>query len=135
MISQTSRYALHILGYLAFRRGDRVAGEEIARATGVPATYLSKILNQLRKGGIVDSRKGWGGGFLLIEGALERPIADVLASVDGPHAILRTDCLFGLPECDCENPCPLHSSWETIRETYHTMLNETQIADLSTGNR
>jgi len=131
MISQTSRYALHILGYLAFRRGDRVTGEEIASATGIPATYLAKILNQLRKSGIVDSQKGWGGGFLLFESALNRPIADVLASIDGAGVVLKTDCLFGLPSCDATNPCPLHPSWELIRNTYHTMLNDTTIGDLT----
>ncbi len=109
MVSQTTRYALQILGYLAGRRDRRVPGEEIAEATGIPPNYLSKILNQLRKSGLVDSQKGWGGGFTLREEALERPISDVMAVIEGSDATLRTDCLFGLPSCDCKNPCPLNT--------------------------
>ncbi len=135
MVSQTTRYALQILGYLAGRGDDRVPGEEIAEATGIPANYLSKILNQLRKGGMVDSQKGWGGGFALRAEALNRPISEVMAIIEGSDATLRTDCLFGLPACDCENPCPLHSYWESIRDTYHIMLNEVHVADLANRGR
>ena len=135
MVSQTTRYALQILGYLAGRGEDRVPGEEIAQATGIPSNYLSKILNQLRKNGMVDSQKGWGGGFTLREEALKHPISDVLAIIEGSEATLRTDCLFGLPSCDCENPCPLHSYWESIRDTYNTMLQEVHVADLASRGR
>ncbi|MCU0305851.1 MAG: Rrf2 family transcriptional regulator [Thermoanaerobaculales bacterium] len=130
MVSRTTRYALQILGYLAARGEERVAGEEIARATGIPANYLSKILNLLRKNDLVDSQKGWGGGFSLRREALGRPIADVLAAIEGANATVRTECLFGLPSCDCENPCPLHSYWESIRQTYNTMLREVTVGDL-----
>lgn len=130
MVSQTSRYALHILGYLVANTGRLVRGEEIATATGIPSNYLSKILSQLRKNGLVTSQKGWGGGFAVREQALERPIRDVLAIIDGAEATRRTDCVFGLPACDVDNPCPLHSHWEMIRQTYDTMLSDTRIGDL-----
>jgi len=135
MVSQTTRYALQILGYLAGRRDERVPGDEIADATGIPSNYLSKILNQLRKSGMVDSQKGWGGGFTLRAEALKHPISDVMAIIEGSGATLRNDCLFGLPSCDCENRCPLHPYWESIRETYHTMLNEVHVADLAGPGR
>jgi len=65
MVSQTGRYALRILGYLADHRGQWIQGSQISSETGIPSNYLSKILNQLRKRRLVLSRKGWGGGFLL----------------------------------------------------------------------
>ena len=83
MISQTGRYALRILGHLADRTGQWIQGREIAAATGIPANYLAKILNQLRKRGLVSSQKGWGGGFLLRDQALGVPIAEVLELIDG----------------------------------------------------
>jgi Rrf2 family protein len=133
MISQTARYALHILGYLVAHRGELVRGEAISEATGIPANYLSKILNQLRKSGIVDSQKGWHGGFAVRESALGRPIRDVLAAIDGVESVERSDCVFGLPECDDRNPCPLHSHWEGIRDSYMTMVSTTTIGDLGAG--
>ncbi len=130
MVSQTTRYAFQILGYLAAKEGERVRGDEIARDTGIPANYLSKILNQLRKSGMVTSQKGWGGGFMLRPEALERPIYDVLAIFDGADRRGPAACVFGLPKCDDANPCPLHPHWAKIRETYNEMLGQTRIANL-----
>lgn len=130
MVSQTCKYAFRILGYLAQHRDNLLRGEEIARATGVPANYLSKILNQLRKNAIVEARKGWGGGFRIREDALERPIRDVVAVLDGIESTQRSDCALGLPQCNLDRPCPLHEPWQTIRATFDTMLAETRIADL-----
>lgn len=131
MISRTARYALGILGYLAQRPGERVPGAAIARDTGVPANYLSKILNQLRKNGIVDAEKGWGGGFQLRARARRRPIRDVLAIIDGAESLGPRECLFGLPDCDAANPCPLHSYWEEIQEIQTEMVTSVTIADLA----
>lgn len=132
LYSRTSRYAFHLLGALANRRDERLSGEELARITGIPANYLSKILNQLRKHGFVDSRKGWGGGFRLHETALQRPILEVLEVLEGPPSNLDS-CAFGLPECDPTHPCPLHDQWDQIRTAARRMLAETRIADLGFG--
>ena len=130
MFSQTSKYALGILGYLASRQGTRIPGGQIARETGVPANYLSKILNQLRKHEIVDAEKGWGGGFELRSDALNRPIRDILVIIDGAKTCTHDECLFGYRSCNLENPCPLHSYWERIREIHEDMITTTSIADL-----
>jgi Rrf2 family protein len=131
MLSQTSRYALHLLGYLAARPEEQVRGEDIATATGVPATYIPKILNQLRKAGLVDARRGWHGGFRLRQSAFDRPIRDVLVALDGVDAVERDGCAFGLPTCDATNPCPLHDQWEEVRRRFLEMISETRIGDLS----
>lgn len=129
MVSHTGRYALRILGFLAGRPGVWVQGTQIAEATGLPANYLSKILNQLRKRGFVLSQKGWGGGFMLAEEAARLPILSVLEALEGPRP--EGECLFGLARCDAENPCPLHGYWEKIQETYVTMLKAVTIGDLA----
>ncbi len=130
MVSRTTRYALQILGYLAGHGGERVNGDEIARQTDIPANYLSKILNQLRKAGIVESQKGWGGGFIVKPEALRRPIGDVLEIFEGRGPGRADACVFGLPQCDEKTPCPLHSHWAKIRKTYDRMLEETTISKL-----
>ena len=133
MVSQTARYAFHILGHLATHGEELVRGEEIAAATGIPANYLSKILNQLRKAGLVESQKGWGGGFRLRQEATGRPIRDVLAAIDGIDSTEHAGCLFGLPACDHTHPCPLHGYWERIRRTFDEMLAEVTVGDLARG--
>jgi len=134
MYSRTTRYAFHLLGSLARRREVLVSTEELAGLTGIPANYLSKILNQLRKHGFVESQKGWGGGFRLDERALGRPIMDVLVALEGTASGLD-DCAFGLPECDGSNPCPLHDQWEQIRNASDSMLEKTLVADLAFDGR
>lgn len=128
MISQTGKYALRILGYLADRPGECVLGRDIAAATGIPANYLAKILNQLRKAGHVSSRKGWGGGFTLLERAATVPIADVLAVFDGRRE--ADECVFELRQCNDANPCPLHGYWVRVRGEVEAMLATVTIADL-----
>lgn len=130
MLSRTTAHALRTLGYLVERRGSRIPGEEIARATGVPANYLSKILNVLRKRGIVDSEKGWGGGFELREDALGLQVREIVIVLEGVDPLEQNDCVFGLPECGSEAPCPLHSHWERIRGTLNEMVTTLTVRDL-----
>lgn len=130
MMSQTSRYALNVLGYLASRTDRMTRREEIAAATGLPADYLAKILNQLRKAGLVASRKGWGGGFQLQPGAEARTVGDVVRIMDGPAAAVQEDCVFGRPHCDPDHPCALHDRWAEFRDNYTGLLAETTVADL-----
>lgn len=130
MVSQTTRYALLILGYLAHEEQEMAPGGRIARDTGVPANYLSKILNQLRKGGLVEAQKGWGGGFRLRPEASDRPLVDVVRIFEGENPAGIPPCVFGLPRCDDGNPCPLHPYWTGIRDTYGEMLRTTTVGDL-----
>ena len=131
MISRTTRYAFQILGYLAARPAQQLRGEEIAAATGIPANYLAKILNQLRKAGLVESQKGWGGGFRLRAGAETRPIRDVLVVFDGLGSADRTDCALGRPACDTEHPCAMHEEWAGVRDGFTRMITSTRVADLA----
>jgi Rrf2 family protein len=128
VISQTGKYALRILGHLADRPGQWALGREIARDTGIPANYLSKILNQLRKAGFVLSQKGWGGGFLMDERAGRRPISDVLELFEGPRD--TEACVFELRSCDADSPCPLHHRWDRVRHEYEAMLSAITVGDL-----
>lgn len=131
MFSQTSRYALRTLGYLATHRERWVLGREIAEATGIPSNYLSKVLAQLRKRGFVASRKGWGGGFRLKASAGRTAISAVLETFDGRRE--EDACAFGLGRCDADDPCPLHPHWEKVRAEYERMLRSVTLRDLRHG--
>ena len=131
MLTRTAQYALQVLGYLTTTSLERARGEEIARATGIPRNYLSKVLNQLRKQGLVHSEKGWGGGFWLCEDAREKPIAEVLEIIEGKGYLGDGQCGFRKATCSPERPCPLHPYWGRIRATYEEMLRETHVGDLT----
>ncbi|MBM3790292.1 MAG: hypothetical protein FJW35_08060 [Acidobacteria bacterium] len=78
----------------------------------------------------MDSHRGRHGGFVVRDDALDRPIRDVLAALDGVDSVERSDCAFGLPACDVDDPCPLHPHWESIREQFTAMVSRTRIRDL-----
>jgi len=128
VFSRTSLYALRTLGHLASHRERWVLARDIAEATGIPPTYLSKILAQLRKSGFVVSQKGWGGGFRLKGTGKRVAISAVLETFDGPRE--KDACAFGLGRCDASDPCPLHPHWERVREEYERMLRTVTLSDL-----
>jgi Rrf2 family protein len=131
VLGRTTKYALSVLRCLVGHPGVRLPADALARETGVPANYLSKILNQLRKHHIVESEKGWRGGFRLRPDALDRPIRSVAEIFERRPARRKTEeCVFGLVPCDGANPCALHSQWERIRAERDSMLESTTVRDL-----
>lgn len=131
MISRTPKYALNVLRCLARNPGRRMPTKDLARETGVPANYLSKILDQLRKRNVVEGEKGWRGGFRLRPEALELPIQTVVDIFE--RSSLKTapePCIFELGRCDSENPCALHHQWERIRAQRDAMFWTTKVKDL-----
>ena len=71
--NQTIKYGLRSLAFLARHPGKRVNAQGIAAATGVPMSYLSKILSVLGRKGFVQARKGINGGFSLRPAATQPP--------------------------------------------------------------
>ncbi len=132
MLSRTSQHALNVLRCLARDPAVRIPADTLARETGVPANYLSKVLDQLRKRAIVEGEKGWGGGFRLRREALDRRLGDIVAIFDGPERSRSGRCIFGLAPCDAENPCALHPQWERIRGVLHRVLETKTVRDLPT---
>lgn len=105
MFSTTMEYALRATVYLAAQHGRPCVNQEIADAMQVPAGYLAKVMQNLRRAGIVRSQRGLRGGFELARPATEITILDVVNAVDPVPRIKQ--CPLGLPEHG-EHLCPLH---------------------------
>jgi len=96
MLTITGEYALRAVVFLAQHAGEPKTCVEIAGATKVCQGYLSKILQQLVKSGIIDSRRGIHGGFVIARPARGISVLDVLKAVgSGPRRIKR--CPLGIP--------------------------------------
>jgi Rrf2 family protein len=131
MISLTSQYAFHILSILA-KRPDRPMGTaELAAATGIPANYLSKVTGKLRKGGLLNTRRGWHGGCAIRPEALDWPLREVVKVIEGDARPSLWGCALGLPACDADRPCSLHTHWSDIRTSFDRMLQEILVRDLA----
>lgn len=84
-VSLKCQYALRALFELGLRQGGSkwVRLQEVARAQAVPARFLENILNQLRRGGFVESRRGLNGGFRLARQTTSMHIAEIVRFMDG----------------------------------------------------
>lgn len=105
MLSQTVEYALRAATYLATAPQQPRTVDQIAEVTHVPVAYLSKVLQQLAREGIVSSRRGTGGGFTLARNPSKLRILEIVQAVE-PIQRIRT-CPLGLPSHG-RRLCPLH---------------------------
>lgn len=127
MISQTAEYALRAIVYLAINSGKAFTTQQIAATTKVPTAYLSKVLLSLVRARLVQSQRGWGGGFVLSRPALDISILDVLNAVDPIRRIYA--CPLGL-ESHGTNLCALHKKLDDAGAIIENVFAGTTIAEL-----
>ncbi|MQY32769.1 putative HTH-type transcriptional regulator [Streptomyces sp. RB17] len=129
-ISARADYAVRAVLELAVRQGNGpVKAEEIAAAQGIPHKFLEGILGDLRRGGIVDSRRGGGGGYRLVRDAAGVTVADVIRAVDGPIVSVRGERPTGLAYTGTAQP--LLPLWIALRANVRRILEGVTIADLA----
>ncbi len=127
MISPTAEYALRAVVAIAQAGGDAIVTPTIVEMTKVPAGYLPKVLQTLRKGRIVDSKRGLGGGFTLARPAEQISVLDVVNAVDPIHRI--ETCPLRL-EAHGQNLCPLHQRLDDALSHMEASFAATSIAEL-----
>jgi Rrf2 family protein len=129
-ISAKTDYALRAAIELAsLDTSDPVKGEAIATAQGIPLRFLENILGDLRNAGIVESRRGVEGGYLLAHPPAEITLADVIRAVDGPLAnVAGTRPNLLEYEGSTER---LRDIWVGVRAALRSVLEETTLADVA----
>lgn len=132
-LSKTDIYAFKVLGYLGTQPLERFVGsEELGRATGVPHTYLMRILAALVGHHLVVSKKGQGGGYALPRPPQEINLRDVIRAVDGPIAPLACVSLNWPKACLEEQRCHARSAvWLKVRDAVLQSLGQVSVADLA----
>jgi Rrf2 family protein len=109
-----------------------ITAEQIARATGIPHNFLENILGELRRAGLVHSRRGQAGGYLLAKRADEISIADVIRAVEGPLANVRG---LSPEELDYEgSAAKLRDVWVALRASVRSVLEQVSLADVAHGD-
>lgn len=116
---------------MALHGGDTPTSvRDIADRTGLPQPYLEQILLALKGAGIVRSKRGVGGGYVLARAPDRLTLGQVVAAVDGPIALGD----FGEPHeggaCDHEGQCVLLSVWAEVGDHMRAHLDGYTIADM-----
>ncbi|SCD93540.1 transcriptional regulator, BadM/Rrf2 family [Streptomyces sp. SolWspMP-5a-2] len=103
--------------------------EAIAAEQGIPHKFLEGILGDLRRAGVVDSRRGGGGGYRLAREAERITVADVIRAVDGPIVSVRGERPTGLEYTGSARP--LLPLWIALRANVRRILEGVTVADIA----
>jgi Rrf2 family iron-sulfur cluster assembly transcriptional regulator len=108
---------------------------DIAERTGLPQPYLEQILLALKGAGLVRSKRGVGGGYVLARSPEAITLGEIVSAVDGP--IVAGD--FGQPHqngaCDHEGQCVLLGVWAEVSHHMRTHLDSFTLADMAAQAR
>lgn len=131
-ISAKVDYAVRAAAELAVRSPGRqskaTTGETLGEAQGIPTKYLESILAEMRRSGIIGSRRGSEGGYWLARPASEISVADIIRAVEGPLADVRGEAP---EELSYVGPAaPLERVWIATRASIRRVLEGTTLADL-----
>lgn len=132
MLSRSGIHAIRATVALAEAPGEYCGVASIAALTGSPRNYLGKLLHQLSRQGLVESRKGLGGGFRLARRPDQICLFDVISSIEDVSR--WTECALSNHECTDASPCMVHKRWIRAREAFLAFLRETNIAELATNH-
>ena len=131
-VSTRGDYASRALLSLALHAGSTqpTSVRDIAERTGLPQPYLEQILLALKGAGLVRSKRGVGGGYVLARLPEEISLGQIVSAVEGP--IVAGD--FGEPHqngaCDHEGQCVLLAVWADAGETMRRHLDSLSLADM-----
>ncbi|HXW20573.1 MAG TPA: Rrf2 family transcriptional regulator [Roseiarcus sp.] len=134
MLTNKGKYGLKAMVHLAGLLPGRPAlVAEIAAANAIPKKFLDAILGELRTAGLVYSRKGRGGGYVLAKTASEIAVGDVVRALDGPLAPIACASRNYYRRCaDCPNEakCPVRLIMLEARNAIAEVLDRHSLADL-----
>ncbi len=133
MISQKAKYALRALLVLCKAPPESsLMISEISRAQQIPKKFLEQILLELKRAGIVMSRRGRLGGYVLLRRADRLTFGEVLRLIDGPIAPLP--CLSKIAyrrcaDCQDEATCEIRHVFARVVEAERQVLDHTTFAE------
>ena len=135
MLSRKSKYGLKALLVLAQEAGrGPVLVAELAKRDGTPKKFLEAILLDLKRHGIVHSKKGKGGGYFLHRSPSEVTFGEVIRVLDGPLAAVP--CVSQMAymrcaECVDEATCGVRLAMKEVRDATAHILENTTLADVN----
>jgi Rrf2 family protein len=131
LVTQKKQYALRAIYELArrFAQGP-VKAIEIAEAQAIPLRFLEVILNQLRRGGLIRSKRGFVGGYVLTRPPKQISVGEIFRLLDGKN--LPAECIA----CVSKSNCPFHGDcafmpmWNKVQSAIDKVYNQTTMDDL-----
>ncbi len=135
-LSVRGEYALRALLVLArdFQEDDSVVRiQEISRKQNIPKRFLEQILNDLKSGRLVESKRGVAGGYRLRRPPQHITLAEIVRHVEGPLAPVSCVSETFYEKCSCpdETRCPIRDVMKEVRDGIVKLMERTTLADLA----
>jgi len=133
MLSKKSKYALKALIRLGENKRGPMLISDLAVQEAIPKKFLEIILLELKHHGVLQSKKGKGGGYSLSKSPNDISIGGVVRCIDGPLALIpcvsRT-AYVKCEECKDENTCGIRMVMQEVRDATANILDRTTLADM-----
>jgi len=134
MLTKKGKYGLKAAVHLAgLRPGETAQVADIAEANMIPKKFLDAILGELRNSGILHSKKGKGGGYMLARPANKIIVGDIVRTLDGPLAPIACASRSSYRPCDdCadQTTCAVRLMMLEVREAMADVLDHRTLADM-----
>ena len=135
-LSRKGEYALRAMIVLGMNYGKGpVQIQEIAEREKIPRKFLEQILLELKKAGLLQSRRGAGGGYQLIRPPEEVTLARVIRIIDGPLAPLSCVSSHAHVRCPEQDTCELYGVMLDVRNAIAEVLENVSVADIGKNSR
>lgn len=132
-LTRAADYAVRVMVFLAGQpTSARVSLPELARGTGAPESFLSKVMQALCRSDLITSQRGHAGGFVIAPQGQRASMREVIEAVDGP--IRLNVCLGSRAACPRQSWCPAHPIWVRAQEAMLNVLDSACVADLAHGD-
>jgi Rrf2 family protein len=129
-LTRAADYGVRVMIQLTALKNDgRVSLVRLARATGAPESFLSKVLQSLARAGLISSRRGQTGGFHISQRGAAASMREVIEAVDGE--ICLNLCLTPGRSCSRKARCPAHPVWIEAQQAMIEVLSRATIASLA----
>lgn len=129
-LTRAADYAVRVMVHLAsLPAHERALLPALARATGTPESFLSKVLQALGRAGLIVSRRGQSGGFEILPPGRKASIRAVIEAIEGP--VCLNACLVSGVSCNRKAHCAAHPIWSRAQEAMLGVLNTATVDELA----
>lgn len=129
-MSTKAQYAVRAMVNLnLYSDGSPVTLRDISLRESISLTYLEQLFVKLRRGQIVKSVRGPGGGYLLARPAREIQVDEIIDSVE--ESLVPVSCMDQKHGCVCDDQCVTHNVWHGLAERIRQFLASITLADLT----
>ena len=134
MLTNKGKYGLKAMVHLAgLPPGQPALVADIAAANNIPKKFLDAILGELRTAGLVHSKKGRGGGYVLAKSPVEIMVGEIVRALDGPLAPIACASRTAYQRCDdckSEKKCTVRLMMLEVRNAIATILDHRTLAEM-----